>query len=45
MIHKQHNDDHYSACIYKYLRSMAVELSDISHDMHKIPIGEPGYPL
>ena len=47
MIHKQHNN---CACIYKYLQSMAVELRDISSfictdDKHKIPIGEPGYPL
>ena len=47
MIHKQHNN---CACIYKYLQSMAVELRDISRfictdDKHKIPIGEPGYPL
>ena len=42
MICKQHSDEHYCACIYKYLRSMAVELCDISSfictdDKHKIP--------
>ena len=50
MIRKQHDDDHYCACLYKYLRSMAVQLRDISNftctdDKHKVPIGEPGYPL
>ena len=50
MICKQNDNEHCCACIYKYLRSMAVEWSDISSfictdDKHKVPIGEPGYPL
>ena len=30
MIHKQHDNEHYCACIYMYLQFMAVELCDIS---------------
>ena len=50
MLRKQHDDEHYCACIYKYLRSMAVSLRDVSamictDDKHKISCGEPNYPL
>ena len=50
MMCKQYGDEHYCAYIYKYLRSMTVELCDISsfictNDKHKVPIGEPRYPL
>ena len=50
MLRKQHDDDHYCSCIYKYLRSMVTSLRDISlfictDDKHKISCGEPNYPL
>ena len=50
MIRKQHGDDHYCACLYKYLQSIAVQLRDISNfictdDKHEVPTDESGYPL
>ena len=45
-----HEDRHYGAKYYKYLREMAVSLRDVAmfvcqDDKKKIAVGEPGLPL
>ena len=46
----EHEDRHYGAKYYKYLREMAVQLRDVvvfvcQDDKKKIAVGEPGLPL
>ena len=47
---RNHEDDHYAAAVFKYLRAMAVDLVCTKpvfacmDDKAKIPIGEPGEP-
>ena len=50
MIRKQHEDDHYYACIFKYVKEHATRIKDMvafvcTDDKHKISVGEPGTPI
>ena len=45
-----HQDQHYAACLFRYLREAAILHRDIStlvflDDKHHIKVGEPGYPV
>ena len=47
---KEHPDAHYAACCYRYLREYAILVREFCSfvsidDKHKIPIGEPKYPV
>ncbi len=46
----KHQDSHYCAASWRYLREMAVHYRDIVtlaslDDKHKVKVGEPNYPL
>ena len=50
MIRKQHEDNHYCACIFKYVKEYATRIKDMvafvcTDDKHKISVGEPGTPI
>ena len=47
---KYHEDQHYCAAIFRYLREYAIQLKEYStmlciDDKHKLKIGEPGFPV
>ena len=47
---KHHEDQHYAAAIFRYLREYAVKLRDICNlvcldDKHHLKVGEPGFPV
>ncbi|KAK3107234.1 hypothetical protein FSP39_009952 [Pinctada imbricata] len=49
---KKHEDDHYCAALFRYLREMAIQLKDNANfiatcmdDKHYCKVGEPGNPL
>lgn len=50
MLRRDHEDDHYAAAVFKYLRAMAVDMKYANpvfvcmDDKAKVPIGEPGEP-
>jgi len=49
-IRVNHQDAHYCAAAWRYLREFAIKFKDLSllismDDKHKIKVGEPGYPV
>ena len=49
-LRKSHEDSHYAAAIFRFLRELAVKLREYSafaclDDKHRISVGEPNYPV
>ncbi|WAR13558.1 hypothetical protein MAR_027738 [Mya arenaria] len=49
-LRSRHQDDHYCAALFKYLKCKAIELQDdailfSTDDKAKVPVGEPGTPI
>lgn len=49
-LRKPHEDTHYASAVFCYQREMAVKFRSQSifeclDDEHRIPVGEPGYPV
>ena len=47
---KSHEDEHYTAAIFRYLREYAIKLKDYCtmiciHDKHRLKVGELGFPV
>ena len=47
---KDHEDTHYAACIFRYMREYAILFHRFSvfaclDDKHKVKVGEPGFPV
>ena len=47
---KDHEDTHYAACIFRYMREYAILFCRFSvlaclDDKHKVKVGEPGFPV
>ena len=47
---KDHEDTHYAACIFRYMREYAILFRRFSvlaclDDKHKVKVGEPGFPV
>ena len=47
---KDHEDTHYAACIFRYMREYAILFGRFSvlaclDDKHKVKVGEPGFPV
>ena len=47
---KSHEDEHYTAAIFRYLREYAIKLKDncmlvCIDDKHRLKVGEPGFPV
>ena len=47
---KTHDDEHYAAALYRYMREYAIKLKDhctmVSiDDKHRMKVGEPGFPV
>ena len=47
---KNHEDEHYAAAIFRYLREYAIKLKDVCtmvciDDKHRLEVGEPGFPV
>ena len=47
---KSHQDDHYAAAVFRYLREYAIKLKEnctlvCIDDKHRLKVGEPGFPV
>ena len=47
---KSHEDEHYAAALFRYLREFAVQFKSVCQmvcldDKHRMKIGEPGFPV
>ena len=47
---KTHEDAHYTAAIFRYVKEFAIRFREHSHmfcldDKHRMKIGEPGFPV
>lgn len=45
---KSHEDEHYAAAVFRYLREYAIILKDAMvciDDKHRLKVGEPGFPV
>lgn len=48
--HKTHDDEHYAAAAFRYMRKYAIKLKDLctmvcSDDKHRLKVEEPGFPV
>ena len=46
--HKTHDDEHYAAAAFRYMRKYAIKLKDLCtmvciDDKHRLKVGEPGF--
>ena len=49
-LRKSHEDDHYAAAVFRYLREYAIHCKDYStmvciDDKHRLKVGKPGFPV
>ena len=47
---ESHEDEHYAAAVFRYLREYAIHCKDYCtmvciNDKHRLKVGEPGFPV